>query len=177
MTLSTDEFPHDNRRRDADPDPIAIITLCFAAVGMISGVAATIINLGEARRRGREEARTEREAIGDFMIAIDQLTMSGRQLVSAINALERDSRIALSFPSTHAGGRERLQSRKKTFAFGRHVVTVDGPSREMWNLLVDDVCANVKVMNRFVLEYSERLMQLFEATRRFQSREFRLCSG
>lgn len=136
MTLSTDEFPHDNRRRDADPDPIAIITICFAAVGMISGVAATIINLGEARRRGREEARTEREAIGDFMIAIDQLTMSGRQLVSAINALERDSRIALSFPSTHAGGRERLQSRKKTFAFGRHVVTVDGPSREMWNLLV-----------------------------------------
>jgi hypothetical protein len=148
--------------KHSDPDPIAILTICFAGVGMVSGVATTLMHYYETRRRGREESRFESDALSDLLIVSDRLISIGDHLNAAIDALQRDASVALSFSTRQGISRE---SARPTFTFGANPIFVSGASKEMWNLLVDDVCANVQIINRFVLEYSEQVNLLFEKMR------------
>jgi hypothetical protein len=153
-TDSSTAYPH-----GADPDPIAVMTICFAGIGMVSGVAATVVSIVESRRSRRQEANHEREAWTELQIIHDRMAMPGRQIMDSIDSLERNSQIALSFTT---------QRPNDKFAMGKSVVTVSGASRSMWDLLIDDICMNIKTLNRYVLEYSELLPELFASARRMQ---------
>jgi hypothetical protein len=153
--------------RVADPDPIAIMTIAFAGVAMLSGVATTLFQGLELRRRGREEDISRQERIADVVVAMDRVVGAGRHLVESIDALERNAAIAISF-SHRARAFARNESQKPHFAFGENVVSVSGSSRELWDLLVDDVCNNVRLVNRFVLEFTEHLGLLFERLRHLE---------
>jgi hypothetical protein len=152
---------------NSDPDPIAIVTICFAGVGMLSGLANTLIHYYEERRRGREESRSESDALSDVLIVADRIVSIGEHLNTAIDALQRDASVALSF-STRQG--ISVKKGRPTFTFGANPILVSGASKDMWNLLVDDVCANVQIINRFVLEYSEQVNLLFEKMRIWEGR-------
>lgn len=151
--------------RGADPDPVAILTICFAGVGMLSGVAATIMQFAETRRRRREERREEREALAEARIAADRLILVGHTLIGGIDSLERNASVALSFARRESSA----EGKKTTFSFGSNPISVSGASLEMWNLLVDDVCNNIRLINRFVLEYNQHIGVLFEKVRLLQA--------
>jgi hypothetical protein len=148
----------------ADPDPVAILTIAFAGVGLLSGAAATVIQAVESRRRHREETRSRQERVADVMTSADRVILAAGHLLESINAFERDAALALSF-SEQARRSQRLESPKPHFAFGENLISVSGSSREMWDLLVDDVCSNVRLVNRFVLEFTEQLTLLFDRLR------------
>jgi len=63
-----------------DPDPIAIVTICFAGVAMVSGVANTVVQLLENRRRGRDENRKTLERLSEVLISRDLLMNTGQVL-------------------------------------------------------------------------------------------------
>lgn len=151
----------------ADPDPVAIVTLCFGGVSMVAALGNFILGLRKSRRERREESRNERLAAADFLVMADRLSGIGHRLTIAIEALSRNSGVALSFlprARFRESGRPALTGR--TMRPGQNLVHVHGASREMWEILVDDVCGNVKTINKCVLDYTELLPQVFEELRR-----------
>jgi hypothetical protein len=154
--------------RETDPDPIAVLGVCFAGVTMVSGIVVTITRLLETEARRREEMRAERESLAEILVVIDRVIATGQHISKTIDNLQRDGTVALSFSSARNIQGEITRPR---FALGESTVSVSGSSREMWNLLVDDACDNVKLINRLVLDYCEQLDLLFEKIRLWQSRE------
>jgi hypothetical protein len=80
-----------------DPDPIAIVTICFAGIAMVSGVANTIIQILENRRRSRDENRKALEKLSEVLITRDLMMNTGQHLRESIGAFRRDARVAVSF--------------------------------------------------------------------------------
>jgi len=74
-----------------DPDPIAILTVCFSGVAMVSAVSSTILQLLEGRRRKREDDRSEEEAFTEIQIAADRVVSSGHRLHGVIEGLNQDA--------------------------------------------------------------------------------------
>ena len=152
---------------------------------MVTALANFTMN---AKRQRREDARQEQEALADLLVVADRLTGIGRRLTSSIESLERDSGVALSFLTRQASkedppskllkgtGQASDEDRATRLLKGRrlkpgqNLVTVSGSSREMWDLLVDDVCAHVKLINSLVLDYTAQLPPLIQALRRLSAR-------
>jgi hypothetical protein len=152
-----------------DPDPIAVLTACVAGIGMLSSVVSTVVNLIESRRRSKDERRIVGERLADVLISRDRLRSTALHISQSIGAFRPDANLALSFREDRPSSRLRDGSPRARFQFGSVPVAVHGASREMWNLLVDDVCDNIKAINRNILDYNGELTQLFEKLRAFQA--------
>ena len=149
--------------RSGDPDPITILTLCFAGVSMVAAVSNTLVNIFESRRKRREEYRVAREAYAEVLVSADRLRRLGSGVTAAIQDLRRDAKIALGF----------LDPRRKAsdlkFAIGANAIHVSESQKEMWNMLVDNVANNIKTVNRLVVDYTTEVSAFMDETIKFEA--------
>jgi len=71
----------------------------------------------------------------------------------------------LAYPTTPNLNKTSNSADGAHFALGKHNVVVSGASRDIWNLLVDDICARIQQINRITMDYSESLQNFFEKAR------------
>lgn len=155
----------------ADPDPLTILALCFAGVSMVASAGNTVTNVLESRRKRREERRATREDYAQILISRDRVRYLGDSIVAIIQAMARDARIAIAFLEPARG------ERPATYAIGKQSIELSQSDASVWNLLVDNVCDNIKALNRLLLEYSVELRSLIEQLTKYEVKYERSVSG
>jgi hypothetical protein len=153
------ETKHNKQIAVIDPDPVAILTICIATISMLSAVTSTIKQLDEYKRRRRKEERELAVLVARADVAGEHLMSLGSKLKKIIAYIEHDVEVARSFlmSASEWVTSDRYLGGEPSFVMGVNTVVLTEEGRRMWNVLIDDVCAHIKDMNRYALNYATEL--------------------
>jgi len=146
-----------NNYRISDPDPVTLITLCFAGIGMGAGVAAAIMQGISLLRQLQEDKSREREFEAELFSEYEQLRIRIRNMNNTIREFRRNAKIAESFVDFSKKSNEN----QGKFLMGATVIRLSGNSLQIWNLLVDNIATDIRLMNRYVIESTESISKIY----------------
>ncbi len=146
-----------NNYKIGDPDPVTLIALCFAGIGMGAGVASAIMQGVILRRQRLSDKFRERETESELFAEYEQLKIRLRNINITVNEFRRNAKIAESFLDISKKSNEN-QGR---FLMGSTVVELAGNSLQIWNLLVENIATDIKLMNRYVIESTESISSIY----------------